>query len=96
MAGPTVNQQAKPGIPVVSQLVTIQQRMATVIFCQSSLQLHSPIIAKFNHLSHINSMIHTVMDFFVYSLPALVYASKRNQVSASFDAEIDPFHLVTW
>jgi hypothetical protein len=41
-------------------------------------------------------MIHTVMDFFVYSLPALVYASKRNQVSASFDAEIDPFHLVTW
>ena len=69
MAGPIVNQQAKPGIPAESRLAAIQQSMGMVIFCQSSLQLNSHI-AKFNDLASVNSMIPTVMEFFVRSVPA--------------------------
>jgi len=57
MAGPTVNQQAKPSVPSV-----IQQHMATVIFCQTSLQPHSRIAGS-NDSSYVNSMIQTVMEF---------------------------------
>ena len=89
MAGPTINQQAKLGIPAESRLAAIQQNIGTVIFCQSSVQLTAHI-AKFDSWSSINSMIHTVMEFFVYPAPALV------NVPASGDAEIDPFHVVTW
>jgi hypothetical protein len=89
MAGSTINQQAKLGIPAESRLVAIQQSMPKVIFFQSSLQLNSHI-TNFNNLSCVNSMIHTVMEFFVYPAPALV------NVPVSGDAEIDPFHVVTW
>ena len=95
MAGPTANQQAKPRIPAESMLVTIQWRMTTVDFCQSSAQSHFHT-AKFKYFSYVNSMTHWVMEFFVRPVPALVNIPTRDQVPASGDAEIDPFHVVTW
>lgn len=77
MAEPTVNQKAKP-----SGLSAIQKHMATVTFYQSSMQTRS-YIAKSNDLSCVDSMIHTVVEFFMCPVPATVNIPKRTQLPAS-------------
>jgi len=74
MVGPTVKQQTKPGIPTRSRLAVILQSF--VQFCLP--------IAKFNNVFPDNSMVHVDVEFFVYPVPVLVNAPKRDQVPASF------------